>query len=150
MLEDLQLKNLLELAPTFINFIFPTIHRTKKILQAHDLKETHFKTLMFIKFNPNSTMSQISKKMQLEKGGFTPIVNKLLVSNFIEKITGEDDKRKSYLVLTEKGLSFTEQIKNEHSNYLENKLKNLSVSEQKLFHSVVEVLITLCQKAEHP
>ncbi|ONI37656.1 hypothetical protein AN639_12110 [Candidatus Epulonipiscium fishelsonii] len=150
MKEELQLKNLLELPSTLKDFIFPTIENATEILKKeHNLKEIHFKTLMLIKFHPNSTMSQISKKLQLEKGGFTPVVYRLLSNNFVKKDAGEDDKRKFYLNLTEKGIALTEQIKMQHINCLENKLKNLSDSEQQLFHSIVEVLLALCKKAEY-
>lgn len=111
-----------------------------------DLNHTHIKTLMILKFEGESSMSAISDKLNLEKGSFTPVANKLINYDFIEKIIDPKDKRVYNLRLTEKGCDFSEEFSRNHIEYINGLLDCLSENEKNLYLAAIELVDSMTMK----
>lgn len=105
-----------------------------------ELNHTHIRTLMILKFEGESAMSAISAKLNLEKGSFTPVANKLMECGFIEKIIDEKDKRIYNLRLTKMGRDFSEEFSINHVAYINKLLECLSENERNLYLAAVELV----------
>lgn len=105
-----------------------------------ELNHTHIRTLMILKFEGESAMSAISAKLNLEKGSFTPVANKLMECGFIEKIVDEKDKRVCNLCLTEIGRVFSEEYSINHVAYINKLLECLTENERNLYLAAVELV----------
>ncbi len=110
------------------------------------LNKTHLKTLLYIKFEKNPKMSLISSRMGLEKGSFTPVAQKLLELGYITKNKTDKDRRKSILLLTEKGLAAADEYEKAHIDFLEHKFSQLDDEEIKKLHESMGNLLALTQK----
>lgn len=61
--------------------------------------------------NGKLTMKEISERINRSKSTVTQLVDKLLKSGYVIKEANPEDKRFSYIVLTEKGLSIKKDFK---------------------------------------
>ena len=86
------------------------------------LNQTHLKALINIRFNDGCPMSDISHRLGMEKGSFTPVANKLIANDFIRKTRSQTDKRVYNLELTEKGKETADSFGRKHWDYIENLL----------------------------
>lgn len=138
--EVLGLRGLIEyiiFKPYFQEFDFPK-----------GMNETHLKALMNLRFTGASPMSEVSRRLSLEKGSFTPVANRLIDLNLIVKRRSEKDKRVYLLELTEEGRSLTQKVLDGHHVYIESLLENITDKEQKaFFEAVVTVRETLKKMA---
>lgn len=111
-----------------------------------NLNKTHLRTLLYIKFEKNPKMSLISSRMGLEKGSFTPVAQKLLELGYITKNKTDKDRRKSILLLSEKGLAAANEYEKAHIEFLEQKFSQLDEEESQKLHESLENLLTLTRK----
>jgi DNA-binding MarR family transcriptional regulator len=107
------------------------------------LNKTHLRTLLYIKFEQNPKMSLISGKMGLEKGSFTPVAQKLIELGYITKNKTDKDKRKSILLLTEKGKRTANEYEKAHLEYLEEKLSVLEEDDRKSLMDAFETILEI-------
>lgn len=104
------------------------------------LNTTHMRTLIVMGINGPSTMSQLSKVMLLEKGSFSPVVNRLMELSYIEKIQDKNDKRKFLLHLNDEGRAFSEEFKGYHAAFIKKVLSKLSVDEKNSYLEHMEAI----------
>lgn len=110
------------------------------------LNKTHLRTLLYIKFEEKPKMSLISGKMGLEKGSFTPVAQKLIELGYITKNKTDKDKRKSILLLTEKGKKTANEYEKAHLEYLEEKLSALEPDERNSLMNALETVLDITGK----
>lgn len=110
------------------------------------LNKTHLRTLLYIKFEKNPKMSLISGKMGLEKGSFTPVAQKLMELGYITKNKTDRDRRKSILLLTEKGKKAADEYEKAHLDFMNEKFSKLGDDEQHELRSVLEKLMAYSKK----
>jgi len=120
------------------------------------LNRTHIRTLVFIDFNEGAAMTDISRRLQLEKGSFTPVAKKLLSMGYISAEKAAEDKRKVYLTLTEKGKALAAEVEDRFTLDLRKSLSVLSAKERRDFFNHISELYRLLLKinrmdlGEHP
>lgn len=110
------------------------------------LNHTHFKTMIILHFEGERPMSDISSKLSLEKGSFTPVANLLIKLGYIGKRQSQTDRRVYNIFLTEKGETFASKFIETHYKYMESKLSELSGEDQDAVSSAVDTLNTLLEK----
>ena len=110
------------------------------------LNKTHLRTLLYIKFEKKPKMSLISGKMGLEKGSFTPVAQKLIELGYITKNKTDKDRRKSILMLTEKGRKTAAEYEKAHLEYIGEKLSSLNEEEINELMAAVESVIRISGK----
>lgn len=111
-----------------------------------NLNKTHLRTLLYIKFEESPKMSLISGQMGLEKGSFTPVAQKLMELGYITKNKTDRDRRKSILLLTEKGKKAAKEYEKAHLEFLEIKLSSLSDEERDELNTSLETVVKLARK----
>jgi DNA-binding MarR family transcriptional regulator len=104
------------------------------------LNQTHMLTLLYLQFHTSCAMVELSRHLNLEKGSFTPVANKLVKLGYIEKRQNAEDKRVSQLFLTPKGSSVASDFVKSHMQYIQNLLDTLEEKEKEKFIQAVGVI----------
>jgi len=89
--------------------------KEKVVKRVEELGLTHHQVeiLGFMKGNPElNTVSEIAAELFISKGSLSLMLSKLQRGGFVQKTSakGEDDGRKVYVTLTEKGTAAVEEI----------------------------------------
>lgn len=112
------------------------------------MNHTHVMTLHYLANNGPTSMNKVSKRVSLRKGSFTPVAKKLLELGYISRTTDKNDKRISYLELTDAGEKITNSIHKLHSEFVEEKIKVLTEEEKEQLVSGMKTLTALLKKCE--
>lgn len=105
-----------------------------------NLNRTQMRTLLLVDFYSGSPMTEISRRLELEKGSFTPVARKLMKLGYIRGSCSPRDKRKTILKLTPKGQAFTFWLRLELVREWGIRLSALSPEDQqKLTHHLSEL-----------
>jgi DNA-binding MarR family transcriptional regulator len=143
-LKDENLKSIFQLRSNLENVFFR--HFENQVDFPKKLNHTHFKTMIILSFEGELPMSEVSHKLSLEKGSFTPVANTLIKLGFIIKRQSPDDRRIYTISLTPEGLKFAEKYKSDHMHFIRDRLKRLSDAEREAYLSSVRTLNALMDK----
>jgi DNA-binding MarR family transcriptional regulator len=103
-----------------------------------------------LKRNGILSMSDIGKCLSMPKPHVTVIVDRLIEEGYVERQNDPKDRRVINILLTEKGLKDFEEIKQNLSENLKEKLSLLNVEEQEQLsvssQNVKEILISILAK----
>jgi len=105
-----------------------------------NLNHTHTKAMIFLKFEGEKPMSAVSKKLNLEKGSFTPVANHLIELGYIEKVPDPKDKRVYNLRLLESGEKLTNEIITKHNSFANKMLEHLTEEEKKNYFVAIQLI----------
>ncbi|MDC7226730.1 MAG: MarR family transcriptional regulator [Spirochaetales bacterium] len=141
---DEHIENLFELHWSIISIFFKGFDESFKLPEG--LNFTHMKTAMTIFFHGPMTMSEISKRLALEKGSFTPVASRLISGGYVRKERSREDKRVYKLALTESGEELTERLRTAHNQYIQSMLDRLNADEQKEYFEDIVRLNVLNEK----
>lgn len=83
--------------------------------------------------NGKLTMKEISEGINRSKSTVTQLVDKLLLNGYVTKETNLEDKRFSYIVLTEKGLKIKNDFKEISDNVVNRFFKGFTEGETEEF-----------------
>ena len=72
-----------------------------------------------------ATMTELSNEMLMSKQQMTPIIDKLVSENFVQRDYDNIDRRMIWISLTSSGLAMLEKVKEKALTLLENQLKCL-------------------------
>ncbi len=131
-------KNILELRWIIENAYFRAFEES--IDYPTNLNHTHVKTMIFLKFEGEKSMSAVSNKLNLEKGSFTPVANHLIKLGYIEKIPDPRDKRVYNLRLLESGDKITTEVIEKHNIFADRMLEHLTEDEKKRYFEAIELI----------
>ncbi|GFN23738.1 MarR family winged helix-turn-helix transcriptional regulator [Thermanaeromonas sp. C210] len=104
------------------------------------LKKNQQKLIALLYCGGPATPSELSRKLDLEKGGVTTLLDSLEKAGLVARREAPADRRKQIVVLTPQGKMHMEKVMAEHQEILSNILKKLDRSE-------VEELIGHLRKA---
>jgi DNA-binding MarR family transcriptional regulator len=134
-MEDLRLKSIIDAKMQLERVFFKQHLYTYHIPEG--LNQTHMLTLLSLHFHTSCAMVELSRHLNLEKGSFTPVANKLIKLGYIEKRENSEDKRVSLLFLTAKGSSLASDFLKSHMQYIQNLLATLGKKEEEKFLQAV-------------
>jgi DNA-binding MarR family transcriptional regulator len=89
------------------------------------LKKNQEKLIAFLYFEGPATPSELSRKLDLEKGSLTTLLDSLEEIKFVVRVETPSDRRKTLVLLTERGKAHMEGVMAEHQGILLNILKKL-------------------------
>jgi DNA-binding MarR family transcriptional regulator len=69
-----------------------------------DFTQTEIETIKFVQDKKTTTMRPIADYLHIKPSSVTPLIDKLVKSGHLRRITGEVDRRALYIGLTAKGL----------------------------------------------
>ncbi len=138
------LHDIITIAPVINELFFKNFHRSIEL--PHSLNKTHMKTLFFVDFEGSCPMNLLSKKVNLEKGSFTPVAEKLINMGYLEKVKSPTDKRKIFLQLTPLGDELITNHRNMHLNYVRSILSKLDDNERETYISALRLVLSTSRK----
>ncbi|MGV8905942.1 MAG: MarR family winged helix-turn-helix transcriptional regulator [Acetobacterium sp.] len=86
------------------------------------------------------SMGQIAKKIGKDKSTVTPLINKLMTLGYIDKVRNEEDKRITYIILTEKGKQLESKFNTITSEVYETAYKDFTPEEKEIFLRLLKKL----------
>lgn len=111
------------------------------------LNKSEIRTMVILHINLGNNPSQISQKLNMEKGSFSSVIGNLIKKGLIEKIRDHEDKRKFQLVMTKEGQSLINDHMQSLVKHLEKKLAVLTDEEYrrmtyafKEIHTIHEII----------
>ncbi len=97
-------REVLEVAPSIMRNIRQEMRRHR----SADLSVPQFRTLMFIRGNPGTSLSDVADHLGLRLPSTSKLVDLLVGRNMISRLSSNGDRRKVELSLTERGESVLE------------------------------------------
>ena len=95
---------LLRVREAFMDYFRP-------ILKEHDITEQQWRIIRYLTDNPSTiTIEQISRKVCISSPSLTGVLSRMENSGFITRRTDPEDRRRTYIVLTEKSQQLYEII----------------------------------------
>ena len=110
-------------------------------LDQEGLNSTHFRTLVTLSNLEKGCMKVVCREIGIEAGSFTPVADKLMEEELVVRLPAEKDRRKTFLTLTEKGRSVTDDLKAQMETHIEKRLARLSEQERNRFLAAMEILV---------
>lgn len=108
-----------------------------KLIDEHGLNPTEFGVLELLHHRGKQPIQKIGQKILLRSGSMTYVVDKLEKRGFLERILCENDKRVTYISITQTGVELIESIFPEHAKNIESLMSGLDADEQ---NSAIELL----------
>jgi len=129
---------------------FDTTYKIKRLMhletQEQDQVITFFQlqVLSYIFSNRNCTPSQLSEEFHMSSSAVAQLIDRLLISNWVEREHDESDRRVVHLRLTEDGQSEIVRLKDVRKKRLEPLLKHLDEKDlQELVRILQEVYLSM-------
>jgi DNA-binding MarR family transcriptional regulator len=139
------LKTVFELRHTLEHVMFKDFHAIYDYKDG--MNQTHMISLMALYISGPLTMTNLSKKLNIEKGSFTPVANKLIKFGYVKKERNEIDKRVYQLSLTKRGNEIAKDYGKSHVRYVSELLSKLDEEKKEQFFNAVrsatEILLML-------
>ncbi|WP_028828428.1 MarR family winged helix-turn-helix transcriptional regulator [Proteocatella sphenisci] len=108
---------------------------------VYDLITSHGNILTALyENNGKLTMSQIAKKIGKDKSTVTPLITKLFQLGYIDKLKNDDDKRITYITITDKGRQLESTFNSITSQVHETAYKNFTPEEKQIFLELLKKL----------
>jgi|GEM_PF-1454065 len=133
--------DVLKTIPFFMRTIMSGFHKTEC---CNNLNPTQKKTLMLLHHREKIAITELGKRMNMEKGSFSSVVESLLSNELIIKKQDNADKRKYLLELTEKGAETVSEIQEAFKIHIETLLKDFKDDE---VNEISQALTTLYSTA---
>ena len=111
-----------------------------KLIDKYGLNPTEFGVLELLYHRGRQPIQKIGQKILLRSGSMTYVVNKLEERGLLTRVLCEEDKRVTYISITEKGVSLIESIFPKHAENIESLMSGLSAKEQDIAIDVVRKL----------
>lgn len=122
---------------------YTTKETLQKLIAELGLTAHQLEVLGVIHGNPElDTVSQLAAELFISKGSLSLMLSKLQTAGFITKTSarGEDDGRKVYVKLTEKGINAVEAVKAQVVGSAAVMFNNMDDESRTLFYTKVEEL----------
>ncbi len=139
----------IQLLKTLPHLMYKLFHDLKKIESADTevrLNKTQKKTLLILYTESNSSMTQICRMMNMEKGSFSSVIDSLIKMDLVLRERDENDRRKVHINLSNKGSKL---VGNEIENIrirLDDKLEILSEEDLTRFYRAITDLEDITNK----
>ncbi|WP_320128911.1 MarR family transcriptional regulator [uncultured Sphaerochaeta sp.] len=104
------------------------------------INHTHMMTLLIMRLNPQASMVDLSRQLNLEKGSFTPVAHKLLQLGYISKEQDPKDRRVFKLSLTDKGLEAAKTFEEGHRAYIKKLIETIDPEDMERFFASAQFI----------
>jgi DNA-binding MarR family transcriptional regulator len=125
---------------TFPLFMHKVFRDFQPASGALDLNKTQIKALMIIYIEDNPYMTRVCYHMNMEKGSLTPVIDRLIRMDLVQRRGNPEDRRKVNLHLTELGRSLVQANLHRAHRHILGKLSHLPNEEIERFKSALFVL----------
>jgi DNA-binding MarR family transcriptional regulator len=134
--------------------ILKTLHIVKRRLLKEfcsglsqgELHPSSGRTLHIIIACGRLTMSKLHDLTGFERGSLTTIVDGLIELGYVERIRGEKDRRKVFVVPTQKGISMEKEMHKVIDRHVKQILGKLSSEDRARFFNAIKTLDEIAEK----
>ena len=113
-----------------------------------NLRNIEMHLLVMVNEQPNRPLHVYARHIGLEKGSFTYLLEVLEEKGYLLRKEDSADRRRKYIVLTEKGKEVTAYIQDKENAYVEKVLNTFSIEEQQTIKDAAAILDNYLKK-EH-
>lgn len=106
------------------------LEESNGLIEQYGLNPTEFGVLELLHHRGRQPIQKIGQKILLRSGSMTYVVNQLQEKGFLKRIYCEEDKRITYIAITDKGIELVESIFPKHVEKIEELMNGLDVKEQ--------------------
>lgn len=106
------------------------LEESHKLIEQYGLNPTEFGVLELLHHRGRQPIQKIGQKILLRSGSMTYVVNRLEEKGFLQRIFCEEDKRVTYISITDEGVKLVESIFPEHAKKIEELMAGLTIEEQ--------------------
>lgn len=96
------------------------------VIKRLSIPPSHAKVIFHLHHNEESSVSEIAKHLSISKSNMTPIIDKLIQENLVERFNDPNDRRVIRVRVTKKGLNFCAEQKEKAKMQLKEKISSLS------------------------
>lgn len=100
----------------------------------------HFVVLFFLENNGATIISEIAQNLAISKQQMSPIIDKLVKKEFIEKKCMAKDKRFIQVRLSRKGKAFLENHRQEQKQRISEQMKKLTKEDAQVFATSAKIV----------
>jgi MarR family 2-MHQ and catechol resistance regulon transcriptional repressor len=144
MLIEKSLNNIFELHATMDHKIFKDF--IKAYPMPDKLNHRHMRAIINLYFVEKASMTEISQRLSIEKGSFTPVADKLIKLGYIINERSQKDRRVYEMSLTPKGKELAKDFVETHNDYITDLFSKLSQEELKAFSDALELVTVTLKK----
>ncbi|MFA9558981.1 MarR family winged helix-turn-helix transcriptional regulator [Evansella sp. AB-rgal1] len=137
------------IASFFLSF-FPVIK--KKIfppvdnLHKKEISPTHFAILMLLEEAGKLPTTEIGKRLLILKSNLTPLINKLIAKDLVEREAADHDRRIMYIQLTDHGRQFLKSEINALHKDVEKRLEDLDEDDINKLYDAIKTINEVMKK----
>jgi MarR family transcriptional regulator, 2-MHQ and catechol-resistance regulon repressor len=106
------------------------LEEAHQLIEQYGLNPTEFGVLELLYHRGRQPIQKIGQKILLRSGSMTYVVDKLEKRGFLERVFCSEDKRVTYISITEVGIELIESIFPEHAKNIESLMGGLDAEEQ--------------------
>ncbi len=106
------------------------LEEAHQLIEQHGINPTEFGVLELLYHRGRQPIQHIGKKILLRSGSMTYVVDKLEKRGMLERVSCEEDKRVTYISITETGIELIRTIFPSHEKNIEALMSGLSREEQ--------------------
>lgn len=138
MILEKSLNTIFELHSALEHNLFKTF--TKRYPLPDKLKSRHMHSIVILHFRERASMSEMSNILNIEKGSFTTVADKLITTGYVINERSVKDKRVYELSLTAKGTDLAEQFVKDHRQYISDLFGKLDEKQLLAFSEALEIV----------
>ena len=116
------------------------LEKAHKPIEKYKLNPTEFAVLELLYHKGRQPIQKIGQKILLQSGSMTYVVDKLEKRGLLERIFCNEDKRVTYMSITQEGEELINSIFPEHTMNIESIMSVLTTEEQKIAAELVKKL----------
>lgn len=113
---------------------------TKNYPLPDKLKSRHMHSIVILHFRERASMSDMSSILNIEKGSFTTVADKLITTGYVINERSAKDKRVYELSLTDKGTALAEKFVKDHRHYIADLFSTLNENQLSAFSGALEIV----------
>ncbi|EOU2059507.1 TPA: MarR family transcriptional regulator [Clostridium perfringens] len=118
------------------------------IVKRLSIPPSHAKVIFHLHCGGEASVSEIAKNLSISKSNMTPIIDKLIQENLVERFTDPNDRRIIRVRATEKGHEFCLKQREKTKKHLEEKISSLSSEELEKIKDLAKELNSIFSKIE--
>ena len=123
------------------------VHKlSDNILRDKEISRPHVQIMKNLKINGPCSMTELGKMLSVSKPNITTLVNKLVELNIVKRKYKENDRRLTYIELTEHGEVFFLKIVETMKNALSKSLQKFNENDLNLFKETLNNMKILIRR----
>lgn len=115
----------------------------KNLFKSSTLPTAQYQILNILQEHKQMRMNEISTAMSISRPNLTPLIDKLVKSKSVKRVTDKHDRRVIYIVLTQKGSDILAAEKQSFSQHCAEVFANFSPNDFQRFSSALSALADL-------